>query len=182
MINEPDSAEELVLRIRDIGWQPLIELLSPAGLQMKVVANDEAIPGSHWGGEEAGLIKHTLYARDDTPVHSVLHEASHWIMMSEARRAALHTDAKGSAVEEMAVCYLQILLSDLLVGMGRERMFLDMDRWGYSFRSGSALRWFSDDADDALAYLTQHLSHAHGIPGLYIRPPGSGVLQQNDNG
>ena len=73
--------------------------------------------------------------------------------MSEQRRQQLHTDAKGTAVEENAVCYLQIVLSDRIPGMGRERMFSDMDRWGYSFRLGSARAWFNEDAEDAISFL-----------------------------
>lgn len=164
----PDNPEQLVLRVRDTGWACLQALLVPAGLTIEIVQAETAIPGSHWGDEEAGLIAYSLYARLDTPVHSVLHEASHWLLMNEKRREALHTDAKGSAVEEMAVCYLQILISDLVPGMGRSRMLVDMDRWGYSFRAGSARAWFETDAEDALAYLTDKLTHAHGIPGLHI--------------
>ena len=37
--------------------------------------------------------------------------------------------------------------------MGRERMFSDMDRWGYSFRLGSARAWFNEDAEDAISFL-----------------------------
>ena len=177
MISAPD-----VLRIRESGWQCLEALLNPSGLTIEKVANDQAIPGSHWGDEEAGLIGHVLYAREDTPVHSVLHEAGHWLLMSDERRSALHTDAKGTAVEEMAVCYLQILLGELIPGMNRSRMFGDMDRWGYSFRLGSTERWFNDDAEDALAYLAQKLAHTHRIPGLHILAPDGAVLQKHDDG
>ncbi|MFT4727767.1 MAG: hypothetical protein ACI9UN_002265 [Granulosicoccus sp.] len=178
MINVPDAElpESQVLRINTSGWACLDAILTPAGLLLERVPDALEIPGSHWGDEEAGLIKHTLFARLDTPVHSVLHEASHWCLMSPERRANLHTDAKGSAVEEMAVCYLQILLADLLTCMGRDRMFLDMDRWGYSFRVGSSREWFETDAEDALLYLTEKLSHAHSIPGLHVDTPGSRIL------
>lgn len=177
-----DCGEPDVLRIRDTGWSCLDTLFNPAGLTIARVDDNQPIPGSHWGDEEAGLIGYTLYAREDTPIHSVFHEACHWLFMSEERRARLHTDAKGSAVEEMAVCYLQILLSDLMPGMTRERMFLDMDRWGYSFRVGGTEQWFKSDAEDALDYLAQHLPHTHGITGLFIDVPGSRVLQQHDDG
>jgi len=167
-VSDASLAEAKVLRVRELGFECLINLLSGSGLQVKRVETSQSIPGSHWGDEEAGLIQFTLFARDDTPVHSVLHEACHWLLMSDERRAALHTDAKGSAVEEMAVCYLQVLLSDLLPQMGRERMFLDMDRWGYSFRAGSSRAWFDSDAEDALAFLRDKLSHTHGITGLQV--------------
>lgn len=164
----PEHPETLVLRVGDTGWTVLRQLLEPAGLSIQAVADAKPIPGSHWGDEEAGLIKNSLYARLDTPVHSVLHEAGHWLMMDVTRRQALHTDAKGSAVEEMAVCYLQVLMSDLLPTMGRQRMFDDMDRWGYSFRAGNTRAWFNTDAEDALAYLTDNLPQPHRIPGLQI--------------
>lgn len=170
-----------VLRVRDCGWSCLKNLLASSGLQIERIATCNSVPGSHWGDAEAGLIRHTLYAREDTPVHSVLHEACHWLLMSKLRRDALHTDAKGSALEEMAVCYLQILLSDLVPGFGRDRMFQDMDRWGYSFRLGSSKAWFESDAEDALAYLTNKLSHLECISGLHIHsPPGCGFEQQDD--
>jgi len=164
----PEASEHKVLRVRDLGWGVFADLLLPAGLSIVAVADDEPIPGSHWGDEEAGLIGRNLFARTDTPVHSILHEAGHWLLMDDERRKHLHTDAKGSAVEEMAVCYLQVLISDMIPGVGRDRMFADMDCWGYSFRVGSAEQWFETDAEDALAYLSNALSHQHGIFGLKI--------------
>ncbi len=142
-----------VLRVRDVGLPALTALLGPAGLRIARVDDDAPIPGSHWGDDEAGLIGDALYVRADTPVHSALHEGGHWLMMDEARRARLHTDAGGTAVEESAVCCLQILLADRVAGMDRARMLADMDRWGYSFRLGSTAAWFERDADDARALL-----------------------------
>ena len=52
--------------------------------------------------------------RDDTPVHSALHEACHYICMDKQRRNDLDTDAGGGYEEENGVCYLQILLADHL--------------------------------------------------------------------
>ena len=146
-----------VLRVADVGEGAIAALFAPAGLVLERVADGAPIPGSHWGDDEAGLIGHTLYARADTPVHSALHEGGHWLLMDEARRARLHTDAGGSSAEENAVCLLQILLASRLPGMGRARMLADMDRWGYSFRLGSAARWFAEDAGDARATLARHL-------------------------
>ena len=101
----------------------------------------EPIPGSFWGDDEAGLIDNRLYARCDTPLHSILHESCHYICMDDRRRAALHTDAGGDYEEENAVCYLQILLAEKINGYSAEGCMLDMDRWGYSFRLGSARAW-----------------------------------------
>ena len=95
------------------------------------------IPGSYWGGSEAGLQGGTLYARADTPVHSILHEAAHFICMSPERRVGLDRDAGGDDAEEHAVCYLQVLLADRIRGFGRETAWSDMDAWGYSFRLGA---------------------------------------------
>ena len=151
------AAPSDVLRVADVGVETIAALFAPAGLALERTADGAPIPGSHWGDDEAGLIGHTLYARADTPVHSALHEGGHWLLMDEARRARLHTDAGGSSAEENAVCLLQILLASRLPGMGRARMLLDMDRWGYSFRLGSAARWFAEDAGDARATLARHL-------------------------
>ena len=115
-----------------------------------------AIDGSYWGGSEAGLRGNTLFARLDTPLHSILHEAAHYICMSPERRAGLDRDAGGDDAEESAVCYLQLLLADTLPGIGRERQFADMDAWGYSFRLGSSRAWFEQDAEDTRLWLQRH--------------------------
>lgn len=144
-----------VMRLQDLGYKPVRDLLARLGLELVVVEIDSSIPGSFWGNEEAGLIKNRLYARSDTPIHSILHEACHWLCMDEARRAGLHTNAGGDYDEENAVCYLQILLADRLPNFGSERCMADMDAWGYSFRRGSARAWFEGDAIDAREWLTE---------------------------
>ncbi|PID47509.1 MAG: hypothetical protein CSB47_00505 [Proteobacteria bacterium] len=132
------------------------DLLNLYQLQIHLVALEEAIPGSFWGDEEAGLIKNQLYIRPDTPIHSLLHESCHYICMDEQRRQHLHTNAGGTADEENAVCYLQVLLSDELPSMGKARMMSDMDRWGYSFRLGSCRAWFERDTQDEYQWLLSH--------------------------
>jgi hypothetical protein len=131
-------------------------LLERYGLSLALIAPDEAIPGSYWGEREAGLKADRLYARLDTPVHSVLHEASHFICMTPERRAGLDRDAGGDDLEESAVCYLQVLLAKELPQVGTERTFADMDAWGYSFRLGGTRAWFEGDAHDARQWLQQH--------------------------
>lgn len=131
-------------------------LLAPYGLRVQRATDNQPISGSFWGDSEAGLVGDVLWLRRDTPVHSALHEAAHYVCMDGARRARLHTDAGGDTQEENGVCYLQILWADALAGVGRARMCADMDAWGYSFRLGSAARWFYEDADDARAWLLRH--------------------------
>ena len=131
----------------------LLHLLSGFGMHVVKVPPDAPIPGSYWGDSEAGLVGNTLYLRDDTPVHSALHEACHFICMDDERRRGLHTDAGGDDPEENAVCYLQGILADELGGYDRHRLFTDMDSWGYSFRLGSAQAWYERDADDARQWL-----------------------------
>lgn len=114
------------------------------------------IAGSYWGDSEAGLVGNRLIVRPDTPVHSALHEACHYLCADAGRRATLHTDAGGDDLEECAVCYLQCLLADALPGYSRARMWADMDTWGYSFRLGSARAWFERDAADARDWLARH--------------------------
>ena len=144
-----------VLRVADIGFRPACVLLACHGLNLIEVADGAPIPGSYWGETEAGVIAHNVYARVDTPVHSLLHEACHLIVAPVERRASIHTDASDSQAEEDAACYLQILLADELAGVGRERLMEDMDAWGYTFRLGSARAWFECDAEDARAWLAQ---------------------------
>ena len=144
------------MRLADSGQEAVATLLAAYGLSLKTVPADKDIPGSFWGDEEAGLVGGDLLARPDTPLHSILHEACHYVCMDQARRDGLDTDAGGDYDEENAVCYLQVLLADHIEGFGRERMFEDMDRWGYSFRLGSAKAWFEQDADDARDWLIDY--------------------------
>lgn len=134
----------------------LATLLKPYGMEIQYVADNETIKGSFFGEREAGLIGNKLLLRYDTPVHSALHEAGHYICMDPQRRSKLDTDAEGNYNEENGVCYLQILLANHLPDVGRDRMMIDMDRWGYTFRLGSAKAWFEQDAEDAKQWLIKH--------------------------
>ena len=145
-----------VLLCNEINLKNLKSLLERYGMNIKTVNDNEAIPGSFWQPPEAGLIGDTLYIRGDTPVHSALHETCHYICMDEQRRSNLDTDAGGTAIEENGVCYLQILLSDYIPEMKQQRMLEDMDSWGYSFRLGSAKKWFEEDAEDAFEWLVDN--------------------------
>jgi hypothetical protein len=145
-----------VLRLSEFESAELIELLARFDLQLSRCADRQPIPGSYWGDEEAGIKANNLYARNDTPLHSILHEACHYICVSPERRRCLDTNAASDEAEENAVCYLQVLLAEQLAGMGRARMFAEMDAWGYSFRLGSSQAWFDHDADDALEWLSLH--------------------------
>ena len=142
-----------VMRIGQIGFDAPAALLARFGLQLQRVEPGQPIPGSFWGDEEAGIIGCTVYARDDTPVHSLLHEAGHLIVLPPERRPGVHTDATDSIEEEDATCYLQIVLADQLAGVGHERLMADMDAWGYSFRLGSTRAWFEQDAENARDFL-----------------------------
>lgn len=142
-----------MLTLADINPADVAGLLARHDLQLQLVADGEAIPGSYWGECEAGLIGTTVYARRDTPVHSLLHEAAHLIVLPPERRARVHTDATDSVEEEDAVCVLQALLGDELPGVGRDRVLADMDEWGYTFRLGSARAYFEHDAESAWQWL-----------------------------
>lgn len=148
-----------VLRVRDVGFDAPRALLARHGLALVAVADGDPIPGSYWGDDEAGLIGTTVYARADTPVHSLLHEACHLLVMPSERRTQVHTDATDSVPEEDATCCLQIILADALPGVGRDRVMADMDAWGYTYRLGSTRAWFETDAEDARAFLA-----ARGLP------------------
>ena len=159
-----------VLLCSDPPGDLLSGLIGKYGLELRWVNDGAPIPGSHFGDPEAGLIGSTLLVRADTPLHSAFHETCHYVCMDGERRQQLHTDAGGGYDEENGVCYLQILLADHLPGFGRERMFRDMDEWGYSFRLGSSRAWFENDAEDASKWLMEyHLIDEHDRPTWKLR-------------
>jgi hypothetical protein len=144
-----------MLRLREADRSALSGLLAKFGLDLRLSEPGADIPASYWGGSEAGLRGSTLLARLDTPLHSIFHEAAHYICMSPERRVGLERDAGGDDAEESAVCYLQVLLAEQLRGCDRHSAWRDMDEWGYSFRLGSARAWFEQDAADARAWLQE---------------------------
>ncbi|MEJ5206966.1 hypothetical protein [Denitratimonas sp. CY0512] len=157
--------EDSILTLADIAFDDAAALLAGFGLELVAVPAEAPIPGSYWGEPEAGIIAQRVYVRPDTPVHSMLHEACHLIVLPPERRAQVHTDATDSIAEEDATCYLQILLAERLPGVGSARLMADMDAWGYSFRLGSAQSWFERDADDARQWLQQNLP---GFPNCEV--------------
>jgi hypothetical protein len=160
-----------VLRVGDEALESIRALVRRYGATLRVCATGEPLPGSYWGESEAGLRDGELFVRADTPLHSLLHEFSHYVCMSGERRAGLDRDAGGDDAEECAVCYLQILLADQLPVLGRERMLADMDAWGYTFRLGTARAWFSEDAADACIWLRRHgVVDEHQRPTFKLRP------------
>lgn len=159
-----------VLTCNEINLNMLRKLLGRFGAGLTLVPNEESMPGSWFGDPEAGLIGRTVLVRGDTPVHSALHESCHLICMDPQRRKTLHTDAGGDYDEENAVNYLQILLADFLPEVGRDRMMADMDAWGYTYRLGSARRWFREDAADAREWLLrEQLITAADLPTWRLR-------------
>ena len=159
-----------VMRYRDSRGGAVESLLARLGLSVRNVPRGENIPGSFWGEEEAGLLREALLLREDTPLHSILHETCHYVCMDSKRRSGLDTDAGGDYDEENGVCYLQILLAEEIPGFGSARMMQDMDTWGYSFRLGSARAWFEQDAEDAKSWLTKYgLLDRSGLPTFNLR-------------
>ena len=145
-----------VLTVADCKITDIKKILHNYHLDLKLVSKDSAIPGSYWGDSEAGLVANYIYAHEDTPIHSLLHETCHYICMDAKRRQSLDTNAEGDYDEENGVCYLQILFADSFPEMGQDRMLQDMDSWGYTFRLGSAEKWFKEDAEDALHWLKKY--------------------------
>ncbi len=92
-----------MLRMGGLDRMAVAVLLDRYGMALRMQPADEPIDGSYWGESEAGLVGSVLHARGDTPLHSVLHEAAHFICMSPERRAGLHTEAGGDDAEECAV-------------------------------------------------------------------------------
>jgi len=168
---EPD-----VLRLGAIDLADARCLLSGYGLTLVLVDDGVNIPGSYWGECEAGIIGETVYARRDTPVHSLLHEAGHLIVLPPERRRLVHTDATDSVAEEDAVCVLQVLLGAALPGVGSARMLADMDAWGYTFRTGSARCYYEHDAEEAWQWLIGR-GLVDGGRQLCLPPAGGALIE-----
>jgi hypothetical protein len=160
----------MVQTVADVPQAAIEALLGRFGLMLQLEADGEAITGSYWGDREAGVVGNTVFARGDTPVHSLLHETCHVICMAADRRADLDTDAGGDDLEEAAVCYLQVLLADDIEACGSDRLMADMDAWGYSFRLGDTRSWFEQDAEDARKWLVENgLLGDDGTPSYRLR-------------
>ena len=159
-----------VMRVGPAAHASVVELTRRYEVELRQHPAGETLPGSYWGECEAGLRGNALYVRADTPLHSLLHELSHYVCMTPERRSGLDRDAGGDDDEECAVCYLQIVLADELAGFGRDRMLADMDTWGYTFRLGSARAWFERDAADARQWLEERgLIDAAARPTFRVR-------------
>ena len=159
-----------VLTCAQLGTEPIRDLLARFGLELVEVPVGQPIPGTWFGEPEAGIVGRCVYVRPDTPVHSAMHETCHLICMDETRRSKLDSDAGGDYEEENGVNYMQLLLAEFLPGMGRERMLADMDRWGYTYRLGSAQAWWEEDAVDARNWLfAQGLIDSEGHPRWRLR-------------
>ena len=152
----PAANDSAVLSVADRDISDIRGLLQRYGIEINLLRDDAEITASFWGAPEAGIVGKRVYVRGDTPMHSLLHECAHIICMTTQRREALNRDAGGDDIEEAGVCYLQIVLSDYLANVGRDRLMRDMDAWGYSFRLGATDRWFDSDADDVRNWLEFH--------------------------
>src|SRR5262245_7452673 len=108
------ASDPVVVTLVDLHRPEVEALIARYGARLVDVPRGREIPGSYWGGAEAGLIENDVFARADTPAHSLLHELCHYVCMDAARRARLAVDAGGDDDEECGVCYLQILLADEL--------------------------------------------------------------------
>jgi hypothetical protein len=159
-----------VVELRHLDPAALEGLLSAYGLELIRVGSGAEIPASYWGAPEAGIAGSCVFARDDTPAHSLLHEISHYVCMTAERRTQLWRDAGGDDEEESAVCYLQVLLAERLPGLSFERLLEDLDAWGYSFREGSAAAWFCGDGLGSRRWLAERaLIDDLGSPTLRLR-------------
>ena len=148
----------------------LTALLRRYQLQFVQIADHCDIPHSYWGAPEAGRLGSTLYARADTPIHSLLHEACHYICMAPEQRSQPGIDAKGSVLEENACCYLQIILADYIPSLNRHILMYDMNCWGYSFRLGSSARWFFADSEQTRQWLiAQSILTGENLPSWQLR-------------
>jgi hypothetical protein len=142
----------LYSQLKNDALEPILMAYS---MRIIELSENQHIPYSFWGESEAGRLRDTLYVRGDTPLHSVLHELCHYICMPNTERAKDLVDAAGSAAEENACCFFQIVLAGFIDSYDQSRLLQDMDTWGYSFRLGSAIRWYTEDAEDTRQWLIE---------------------------
>jgi hypothetical protein len=167
-MNEP--VRHGVTRLDALAAQPLRWLLARYAIDLVELGAAVQIPGSFWGAPEAGLAGSAVFARGDTPVHSVLHEAAHYVCMPSRRRLWLYRDAGGDPDEECAVCYLQVVWADYVTGYSQRALFDDMDTWGYSFREGGVRDWIAGDARHAREWLqVRELLDNRALPTWRLR-------------
>ena len=75
-----------MLLVADVPLATIISLLQKFDLELVVEKDGVAITGSFWGDTEAGIVGRRVYVRNDTPVHSLLHEATHNKLHPEASK------------------------------------------------------------------------------------------------
>ena len=75
------------------------EVLNQFGLVLNCVASSTEIPYSFWGTPKAGRKYNPLFIHFDTHLHSILHEASHYVSMPQIRRSHDSHDASGGILE-----------------------------------------------------------------------------------
>jgi hypothetical protein len=141
-----------VLTLADIHFDDAAALLHRFGLRCSASPTAHRFPAATGANRGRDHRQRTVYARSDTPVHSLLHEACHLIVLPPERRAPC-TPTPPIRSRGRRGLLLQGLLADALPGVGSDRVLADMDAWGYTFRLGSARAWFEHDADDAWAWL-----------------------------
>ncbi|MEL6447517.1 MAG: hypothetical protein AAFQ62_06165 [Pseudomonadota bacterium] len=137
--------------------------LATHGIKLVPHGCAEDLPGSYWGAPEAGIESDQLHVRDDTPLHSLLHEACHLVCARAAGRPDFARDAGSDEREEDAVCLLQLMVADRLPHVGWRRLAVDMDAWGYRFMVGSTAAWFGRDSVAARDWLVSKGLHPVGL-------------------
>ena len=90
-----------VLRVGEVADASVVGLSRKFGVELRQFDAGEMLPGSYWGESEAGLRANVLSVRADTPLHSLLHELSHYVCMTPERRAGLDRDAGGDDEEDL---------------------------------------------------------------------------------
>ena len=134
--------------LRDIGFDDVAALLARYGLAARARRRRRADPRQLLGRTRSRPDRPRVHARDDTPVHSLLHEAAHLIVLppERARRAyRRHRFGRGRRRRLRAA-----VAARRRPARRRPRALMaDMDAWGYTFRLGSARAYFERDAEDA---------------------------------
>lgn len=144
---------DVVLCLVELGEVLVVVLFVCFDLWFECVVDGELIFGSFWGDEEVGIIGIIVYVCGDMLVYLLLYEVCYLIVLLLECCVVVYIDVIDLIEEEDVICYLQIVLVDVFLGVGCDWLMVDMDVWGYLFWFGLICVWFEQDVENVCQFL-----------------------------